>query len=387
MYTEIIKELLSLGHGGFAKAVFSESKTDIKKTAVKPLLLKNQKVWQCERTVDSQVFHENIPEGELSAFLERLLPDCGFRQVNIIAAESGISFRLSGKNKISRNEAPLKTKKEIGLSHDKEKNYIFKEGMPIQPLVDLGVFSKDFHIVKARYDKFRQINKFVEIIADEFKDYKKKEINIIDFGCGKSYLTFIVYYYFTFIMGLEAKITGYDLKGDVVASCNGIARKYGYGNLEFVEGDITKIGRRHGGADMIITLHACDTATDYALFFAIKNKIRHIFCVPCCQHEINGQIKSENEFSLLLRHRLYKERFSAILTDCIRCEILRNAGYDVDALEFVDFSNTPKNAMIRAALRGVPKPEEADESIRKLVSNFNISHTLLNLIDEEKRCI
>jgi len=384
MYTKIINEIRGLGHGGFAKAVFSESKTDIARAAIKPVLLKGQNMWQCERVINNQAFHENVPDAGLTEYLEALLTEGEFRQINIITAGSTISFRVSGKKEVSRTETPSKTKKKIDLGHDREKSYVFKDGAPIPPLVDLGVFDRDFHIIKSKHDKYRQINKFIEIIADGFKDYKKKEISVIDFGCGKSYLTFLVYYYFKFIKELEVKITGYDLKSEIVENCNSIARKYGYENLEFVVGDFTRAAPADCGADMIITLHACDTATDHAIYYAIKNKIRHIFCVPCCQHEINSQISCGDEYSILLSHGLYKERFSAILTDCIRCEALSNAGYDVDVIEFVDFSNTPKNAMIRAEYTGKLKP--ADENIKKVISKFNISHTLLNLI-EEKRCI
>ncbi|HHV60557.1 MAG TPA: SAM-dependent methyltransferase [Clostridiaceae bacterium] len=255
--------------------------------------------------------------------------------------------------------------------------------MPIQPLIDLGIFDDNYHVYKSKYDKFQQINRFVEIIADEFKDYEKNELTIIDFGCGKSYLTFIIYYYFVFIKKINVKIMGFDLKDDVVRHCNEIAEKYNYKNIRFITGDISKIETCQEHVDMIITLHACDTATDYALFFAIKNKIKYIFSVPCCQHEVNKQISNKNEFSILLQHGLYKERFSAILTDAIRCEVLQNHGYEVDVVEFVDFENTPKNAMIRGKYKGKKASPESNTNLQKLVDEFNINPTILRLFEKE----
>jgi len=377
MYNEIINELLNFEYGAVAKVVFSDSNT---KVTLKPILLKKNKAWQCERIVNNKAFHENIPDSELGAFVEKLLSECQFKNINIFTIDRVVSFRITKKNKVFRSETAAETKKPVELNHDRGKNYILADGMPIQPLVDLGVFTKDFHIVKSKHDKFRQINKFIEIIASGLRDYNKSELTIVDFGCGKSYLTFIVYYYFVFIKNIDVKIIGYDLKSEVVADCNRIAEKYGYNNLSFVEGDVTKTELYTGDVDMIITLHACDIATDYALAYAIKRKIKRIFSVPCCQHEINAQISCNDEYSILLRHGLYKERFSALLTDCIRCEVLSNAGYDVDVIDFVDFSNTPKNAMIRANYTGKGKRDYEDDNLKKIAARFGIDHTLLRLL-------
>ncbi len=231
-------------------------------------------------------------------------------------------------------------------------------------------------MVKAMYDKYKQINRFVEIVADELKNYDSDSITILDFGCGKSYLTFLLYYYLTKKRGLNVTIKGYDLKADVVEHCNALAEKYGYKNLTFVCGDVAKekIGFE---AQMMITLHACDTATDYALYTAIKNDIKYIFSVPCCQHEINNQISCDDEFSILLKHGLLKERFSALLTDAMRCEILRASGYKVDVLEFVDFEHSPKNLMIRATKTGY---KQDTKNVEKLLEKFGAEQTLYNLI-------
>ena len=187
------------------------------------------------------------------------------------------------------------------------------------------------------------------------KTTKKQEITILDFGCGKSYLTFLVYYYFVKIKQIKAKIIGYDIKKDVVENCNKIAKKYNYDGLEFILSDVKKDQLFEGKVDMVITLHACDTATDFALDFAIKNRVKHIFSVPCCQHEVNMSIKKAGDFDILLNDGLIKERFSALLTDAVRVEILRAKGYSVDVIEFVDFAHSPKNLMIRAKFNSVIK--------------------------------
>ena len=303
------------------------------------------------------------------------------------------------------------------IGHDRKKSYILTEGMSVMPLVDLGIFDADMRVKKSKYDKYRQINRFLEIIADSFKNgaadssaYGSADVfTIIDFGCGKSYLTFLIYYYFSFILRKHVRIFGYDVKCEVVARCNEIAAKYGYGGIVFEYADISRQMPADIHADMMVTLHACDTATDYALYYAIKNKVHHIFSVPCCQHELNAKIKRSDEFSLLLRHGLYKERFSAILTDCVRCEILKDMGYGVDVVEFVSPENTLKNAMIRAtlspaaisptALSPVSVAESAAQDavsaesaaraavapysnvkIAKLLSDFNVAHKLVELM-------
>ena len=365
------------------KIVFSSPKNDAKKAVIKPVMLKKNKAWQCEKIIGNSAFQENIPESGLRVFLERFLDENQYRQIHIITTDHVIAYRFSKKLKLSMTKT-ANAACAPSLNHDNEKNYLLKEGMHILPLVDLGVFTEDFHIIKAKYYKFKQINSFLKNIISGMGDNINDTLNIIEFGCGKSYLTFVLYYYFKFIKKINIKITGYDKDKYSTDNCNSVARKYGYENLEFIKGDVSEITLDQKNVDMIITLHACDTATDYALHYALKNKVKYIFCVPCCQQEINSQlkhrlnIKHNDIYSLFMRYGLFKERFSALLTDCIRCGILNDSGYYVDVVEFIGEENTPKNAMIRAHYTGHIKNHSED--IRELTLQLGIEQTLLKLI-------
>ena len=266
-------------------------------------------------------------------------------------------------------------------AHNREKDYILREGEAIPALVDLGVFTKDYKIVRARYDKFKQINRFVELVAQGWKEEGSREIRILDFGCGKSYLTFILYYYFAVRLGLETHIIGYDLKADVVENCNEIARRYGYDGLRFEVADVTKDRLADTAIDMVVTLHACDVATDYALAYAIRRRVRHIFSVPCCQHEVNLSIRKGGELDLLLEHGIIRERVSALLTDAIRAAVLESAGYETDVIEFIDFEHSPKNLMLRARYTGRKKPGGREQAER-LRASYGFTQTLLDLTEK-----
>ena len=289
------------------------------------------------------------------------------------------SYRVTSKGKLLTN-IRKNTELLVSIDHNKKKQYLLPEGMIIPPLIDLGILTKDGHIIQASYDKYKQINRFIEIIDDNIKDEKK--LKIIDFGCGKSYLTFIVYYYLTFIKKIECEIIGLDLKNDVIDFCNSLVEKYKYSNIKFLKGDIADFTDENN-IDMIITLHACDTATDYALYHAIRMKCKYIFSVPCCQHEINQELSSD-KFHIINKFGILKERFSAILTDSIRANILQYCGYKTQLLEFVDFENSPKNLLIRATLTNNKPNKEIKEEIDKVIEEYNISQTLYNLIFKNK---
>ncbi len=356
------------------KIILSDTNDEIKKIIIRPILVGDKKKWQIENFKGDQVFHKNVEFIELFDLNFSL-----YKQITIELEGETITFSKSKtqyKKKQSKNNLKLNV-----TTQNREKNYIFNEGDNIPALVDLGVFTKDNKIVASKHDKFKQINRFIEIIDDVYKNLKKDEITILDFGCGKSYLTFLIYFYFVKIKNIKAKIIGYDLKKDVVDNCNDISKKYGYDGLEFYVSDVKKDKLFNNNVDMIVTLHACDTATDFALDFAIKNNIKQIFSVPCCQHEINLSIKSGGDFDLLLKDGLIKERFSALLTDAVRVELLRQNGYSVDVIELVDLDNTPKNLMIRATKNSTKK---INFDIKNIKEKYKFNQTLFNLLNDNK---
>lgn len=378
----IICDDIKMLDGKVKKLSMSELKNknyEFSKITARPFKSKKGVMWQLEKSKNNQVFHQNMSEEEFLLWLSSEGKET-FRQICLTGEGVTVHYTVF-PDKVKRKETGNALKVNT-QSHNKEKSYILKQGENIPALVDLGVFSKELTIVKSKYDKFKQINRFIEIIDDAFGKLNKDEVTILDFGCGKSYLTFIVYYYFTEIKKVKAKVIGYDLKEDVVKNCNEIAKRYGYNDLKFYVNDVTKGELYEGNVDMVITLHACDIATDFALFHAIENNVQHIFSVPCCQHEVCSSIKKGGDFDLLLSHGLIKERFSALLTDSIRAEILKECGYEVDIIEFVDFAHSPKNLMLRCKLKKSRKPQL--EAVKTLTEKYGFTQKLFELIAKEK---
>lgn len=351
---------------------------EFNKITVRPVNIKNKPCFQAERFKNNQVFHLNIPHAEFSAFLEEVA--LKYAQICVFKGGTTVTFAISKNGKIKKSESKNNLQSKVkNTENNRKKEYIFNEGENIPPLVDLGVFTEDFKIVKSKYDKFKQINRFIEIVNDAFVNDTNEAVTILDFGCGKSYLTFIIYYYFKEIKKKNVKIIGYDLKKDVVESCNKIAEKYGYDNLKFVVSDVTKDVLYDEPIDMVISLHACDTATDFALNYAIQKNVKYIFSVPCCQHEVNKAIKKGGDFDILLKHGLIKERMSALLTDSIRAGVLEDMGYNVDVLEFVDFSHSPKNIMLRAK-KTKNVSDKNRKQIKELQEKYQFNQTLFDLV-------
>ena len=341
----------------------------------------NKEYYQIEKFTDKQVFHENIEKDQLE---DKMLEFISFyKQLSAWSTTNNFDLKISKKGKVFLGKKKSDNSNLVNKSHNKEKNYILKEGMIIQPLIDLGVFTKEGKVVKSKYDKYKQINRFVEIIDDEIKKNDQKELTILDFGCGKSYLTFVLYYYFVEIKKINVKMIGLDLKKDVIKKCNEIAERYGYENLHFELGDINGF-KYNNKVDMVITLHACDTATDYALYNAIKWNSKMIFSVPCCQHEFNHQMKAES-LSILTKYGIVQERVAALMTDAARANLLEAVGYKTQLLEFIDISHSPKNILIRASKGNVNK-DKKDKSLREvndLMNQFNFSPTLYNLLKDD----
>lgn len=329
----------------------------------------------------TQAFHQNISNDSLYGFIVENFNR--LNQLNAFTDNKEYTLRITKKGRPLFGSLETK-RKEKEFTHNRQKSYIIPEGERVPALVDMGVFTDKWKIVKSMYDKYKQINRFLEIIDDEIKDYKKDSINILDFGCGKSYLTFIVYHYLTVVRGLNVNMVGLDIKKEVIEKCNIFAKKYGYNNLEFIQNRIEDYKPKHK-IDMIITLHACDVATDYALFSGIRFGVDYIFSVPCCQHELNSQIESE-KFKILTRYGIIKERFSALLTDSIRANLLETKGYSTQILEFVDLSHTPKNVLIRARKTSIPADvrNEKLEEVKNVLEEFNVKPMLWKLLYENE---
>ena len=334
---------------------------------------KKKEYYQIEKYTDKQVFHENIEKEELRDKILEFVYN-NYKQLNGWSEKTTFDMKISKKGKILLSKSK---------SHNKEKNYILKEGTIIKPLIDLGVFTKEGKVVNSKYDKYKQINRFIEIIDDEIKKKDYKELTILDFGCGKSYLTFVLYHYFVEIKKINVKMIGLDLKEDVINKCNKIAKAYNYENLHFELGDINGF-KYNNKVDMVITLHACDTATDYALYNAIKWNAKMIFSVPCCQHELNAQMKSEN-LNILTNYGIIQERIAALMTDSIRGNLLEYMGYKTQLLEFIDIAHSPKNILIRASKNKVSdeKKNIVLNEVNNLIKEFNFNPTLYKLLKND----
>ncbi|WP_230398335.1 class I SAM-dependent methyltransferase [Novisyntrophococcus fermenticellae] len=364
------------------KAIFSNQKNQ-DFLYRKIILERRENFYQVEKLTEEQAFHENLELNRAADYSEKLLKE-GFGQLNAWGETREYAVKISKKGKILFQKRELEVPVKIRPEHNRRKRYLLEEGVIIPPLIDMGVFTKEGKVVRTMYDKFRQINKFVEFIDDAVDKSGLDKLRIIDFGCGKSYLTFVVYYYLTVVKKLEIEMTGLDLKEDVIVKCNKAARKYGYDHLKFIVGDINGY-QSEMPVDMVISLHACDTATDYALFNAIRWNAGMIISVPCCQHELCGQMNSE-EISILQRYGIVKERTAALMTDAIRGNLLEYCGYKTQLMEFVDLSHTPKNLLIRAVKSNITQKHRQLmlEEIQKLCQCFQLKPALLRLLEESE---
>lgn len=378
-----------------SKIIFSnplnKSETKYKKIAGRKIKLNNHDYIQFEMILDKKIYHENITIEKIFDYFDDTIK--AYKQADLYFDDGTHYMAFNKNNTVSYHKAKDKDKNSSAnidtprshSSHNKEKNYIINEGENIPILVELGIFTKEFKVINSMYHKFKQINRFIElfddVISKKYADYDNNSaINIIDFGCGKSYLTFIMYYYLTAVKMLNVNMIGIDLKQDVIEKCNKLKDKYNCKNLSFAVGDINGY-KPPFMPDVVISLHGCDLATDYALYNALKWQASVIFVAPCCEHEINAQIDIAPMHNIL-KYGIVKERFSALLTNSIRCNILELHDYKTELIEFVDIAHSPKNLLIRAVKSSHIKSykdsvrQELDETLRK----FNISQTLHDLI-------
>lgn len=341
--------------------------------------------YQVEKLTDKQVFHQNIGKEEALEYCASSLYSA-YQQLNAWSAEYEYTVLVSRQGKVSvKKSAGCKAGPVASTEHNRKKNYILREGESIPPLVDMGIFTKEGKVVRPMYDKFKQINRFIELIDDSIDGQNLQRLNVIDFGCGKSYLTFVLYYYFTQIKNIPVNIIGLDLKADVIEKCNETARRYGYNNLRFELGDINGY-RCDLPVDLVITLHACDTATDYALYNAVEWGAKMIFSVPCCQHEANAQMRSEG-LALFTRYGIVQERVAALVTDAMRGNLLEACGYKTQILEFIDAAHTPKNLLLRAVKRPVSaaSKKKALSEVESAMREFNLKPTFYTLLEKSGR--
>lgn len=349
------------------------------KIKVRPVAMKDKIEYQISEFIGRKVFHKNYKKDELKKKITDWMQE-DYKQAQFTMTDATAQI-LSGKHS---QTVKYKKCKEVrvqrDLSHNRTKRYILPEGTPVGFLIDLGVMTKEGKIVRQKYDKYRQINRFLEFVEDILPQLsKEREQTIIDFGCGKSYLTFAMYYYLKELKGYDIRIIGLDLKEDVIAHCNELKDKYGYGKLSFLVGDIASY-TDVDAVDMVVTLHACDTATDYALAKAVQWGAKVILSVPCCQHEANRMMENEL-LQPVLQYGILKERMAAIMTDAVRANLLTAKGYDTQILEFIDMEHTPKNLLIRAVYTGKDS-ENAAEALKNMEEALHLNLTLNKLMGE-----
>ena len=356
------------------------------KLQVRPVPVKGEIQYQVTSIQGTKAIHANYEKEALISYLTEQM-ERNFRQMQLEGrnVQGRVLVSKKGKMDIKAREIKGKGKEDFApiLSHNRTKKYLLKEGVPVPWLIDLGVMTPEGKIKNSRYDKFKQLNRYLEFIQDILPKLPKgREIRIIDFGCGKSYLTFAMYYYLRELKHYDIRVTGLDLKADVIEKCQRLADQYGYDRLKFQQGDIASY---EGAAqvDMVVTLHACDTATDFALAKAVKWGASVILSVPCCQHELNRQVENET-LAPILEYGILKERFAALLTDGLRAQMLKSAGYDTQILEFISMEHTPKNLLIRAV-----KNENRKEDIKQRMAwencmqAFHAEPTLKRLLFED----
>ena len=357
---------------------------DFIKIKVRPVMIRDSLYFQVSRYTDKQVFHENMTaEDALETLSGWILHD--FRQAQIRMQDEMVTVLVSKKGK-----ATIKSKKAAcietqNLEHNRKKQYIIEEGTAVPFMIDLGVMTESGKIIRTRYDKYRQINRFLEFIEDILPELPTdRTVHIIDFGCGKSYLTFAMYYYLKVLKHYDIRITGLDLKQKVIEDCQALADQYGYDGLQFLCGDIVDYNGTDE-VDMVVTLHACDTATDYALYKAVKWHASVILSVPCCQHELNRKMQCET-LSGAFQYGLIKERTAALMTDAMRGQLLEMKGYKTQLLEFIDMEHTPKNILIRGVKSKGLLPKAARkqqmENYQKCRDFFGAELTLEKLFKE-----
>ena len=381
MEHEIISEILThITNNNINKITFSNIRNkelELDKVIGKLVSIKNNINLQLEYRYKRIIKHTNIVTSDLSN-IETTIQELFelAKDINIVTINENINIKISKKLKISVNRKTT-VSKAISFDHNKKKEYFLDEKQKYPFLIELGIQNNDGKIIKSKYNKFRQINKYLEFIKQATTQLNSnKQITILDFGSGKSYLTFSAYYYLTKVLNLNVKIIGIDLKKEVIEHCNDIADKLNFTNLSFIYGDVIDYENKDE-IDMVISLHACNTATDIAILKALGWKAKVFFAVPCCQKEVNGQLKADF-MPFMLKHGIIKEKFSTLLTDSVRSEVLEAFGYKSDIVEFISAENTPKNQLIRAYKTTNDINKNILSNLEQFLSSLNVKMFLLN---------
>lgn len=373
-FNELINEILE--KQSLIKMIFSglrKKTTPHQRIEIRPLLLQGQLCYQIEYQYPKKVTHENVSKEQCLKLCENFLAE-QYKQANLFCVEGDYQILAAKPDKPKIIKKPA-SKTQPSLNHNYEKQYILPDNVPCDFLIRLGVMDPSGQVIQKHYAKFRQINRFLEIVSDvlEYLPNKQEPLRIVDFGCGKAYLTFALYHYLKLKLGKNVEIIGLDLKTDVIDFCNRVAKDLNYEELQFLKGDIAEY-TEESKADMVVTLHACDTATDYALIKAVGWDASVLLSVPCCQHELFHQI-SNNLHAPILKHGILNERFSSILTDGLRGLKLESKGYEVSMIEFTSLEHTAKNIMIRAVKTGKPR-NTALEEYQQLKEYWHVNPTI-----------
>ncbi|MGL5051627.1 MAG: class I SAM-dependent methyltransferase [Fusobacteriaceae bacterium] len=357
----------------FIKGTFSvplEKTEELEKFSVKPVILKNEKVYQIEQFINKKAHHKNLDVDTAYEFIIENMEK--FKNLNIFLKDEEYSIiNNNGKFHIKTK----KIQKEIKIAeHNRKKEYIISDEKPIEFLIDLGIMDKMGKIIPGSYSKFKQINRYLEFIRDVIDELENKKLledtlKVVDFGSGKSYLTFVLYYYLKVLRGINVEVIGLDLKKDVMKHCGELAKKYGFDNMEFLYGDI-KDFEKLKKVDIVFSLHACNNATDYAILKGLELEAKVIMAVPCCHKEFNQKITKSKKTMLkqelvpIVEHGILLEKFSALITEGFRANILQLSGYDTTVMEFIDTEHTPKNILIKAI-----KSVKLSEDLKKKKEN------------------
>jgi Methyltransferase domain len=320
---------------------------------VDPVQLRSGARWRVRRHYTTRTTDENVDGGALTGLLRRSI-GAEYRQALLHEPDADWQVLAGGRTpRILRRAA---TRPRAAGTHDRRKTRLLPEGEPVPYLVELGVQTPEGRVRSQRRAKFRQVNRFVELVDDVVPALPEGRLRVVDYGSGRAYLTFALHDLLARVHGRDVDVLGLDVKADVVAECDALAQRIGADGLRFEVGDIS--GASLDGVDLVVSLHACDTATDAALERAVRAEAGVILAVPCCQHELLGQLDND-VLRPLLRHGTLKERFAAEVTDAARARLLELAGYDVQVVEFVPLEHTPKNVLLRATRTTRPTSDVA----------------------------